>query len=132
MQYQNDYMPAQPTAPVQSQGGYQPPQPSQPQGYAQPPASEQPAQPAPNSVTFTADVKVLELIGMIHPEMASAAISMAIKKFAETEDFWNYFVKDEFQSVAQKEQLLETSKSKKEEKEEPQVTTTPAMDFTSW
>jgi hypothetical protein len=132
MQYQNDYMQPQPTAPTQPQGGYQPPQPQQPQGYAQPPVVEQEQKVSPNSVTFTADVKVLELIGMIHPEMASAAISMAIKKFAETEDFWNYFVKDEFQSVAQKEQLLETSKSKKEESKEESSAVAPAMDFTGW
>jgi len=130
MQYQNDQYTQQPPQ-------YQPPTPQQPQGYVQPPQAEQPNSTPisnPNSVTFTADNKILELIGMVHPEIASAAISLAIKKFAETEDFWNYFVKDEFQGVAQKEQLLESSKSeKKKEKEKNDApTVAPAMDFTSW
>jgi hypothetical protein len=67
---------------------------------------------------------------MVHPEMASAMINIAVKKFAETEDFWDYFVKDEFQSVAQKEQLLESSKSVKQEETKQEVA--PAMDFTGW
>ena len=128
MQYPNDQYAQQP------QPGYQPAQPTQPQNYAQPPQTEQPQSVSPNSVTFTADNKVLEFIGMIHPEMASAAISLAIKKFAETEEFWNYFVRDEFQAFAQKEQLLESSKSnnKVEEKQESAPASSPAMDFTSW
>ena len=123
MQYQNDYMQQQPHQPVQQQ--YQP---STPQ---QPPVMEPTQQPASNSATFTADIKVLEYIQMVHPEMASAMINLAIKKFAESEDFWNYFVKDEFQSVAQKEQLLEKSKSSEPIQEEA-PTAAPAMDFTSW
>jgi hypothetical protein len=133
MQYQNDYLQQQPQQPVQPQaGGYQPPAPTQPQGYTQPPQTEQPApQPSTNSATFTADTKVLEYIQMVHPEMASAMVNLAIKKFVETDDFWNYFVKDEFQGVAQKEQLLKESKSDKEEPKQEQ-TVAPAMDFTGW
>jgi hypothetical protein len=128
MQYQNDYLHPQPTQP-----GYQPPAPQQPQGYAQPPQAEQPAQQAPtNSATFTADPKVLEYITMVHPEMASAMINIAIKKFAETEDFWDYFVKDEFRSIAQKEQLLKESKPSKSEESKQEEAVAPAMDFTGW
>ena len=131
MQYQNDYL----QQPQQPQSGYQPPAPQQPQGYAQPPQTEQPVQQAPtNSATFTADPKVLEYITMVYPEMASAMINIAIKKFAETEDFWDYFVKDEFQKIAQKEQLLKESKTNMSEKSktEEEVATTSTIDFTSW
>jgi len=113
-------------------GGYVPQQQQQqPMGQPMPPQQQAQQSPAPsNSATFTADIKVLEYIQMVHPEMASAMINIAIKKFAESEDFWDYFVKDEFKSFAQKEQLLE--KSKPEEKEETPTESTPAMDFTSW
>jgi len=128
MQYQNNQnVPYQP--PVPENAGVIP----SPQ-QSVPPAHE-PIQPQPeinpNAVTFTSDSKVMELIGMIHPEMASAAISLAIKKFAETDEFWKYFVLDEYQSFAQKEQLLENSKSQKEVQTET-PTAAPAMDFTSW
>jgi hypothetical protein len=130
MQYQNDYLQQQP------QQQYQQPaaQPQQPQAYAQVPQEPQPEaqSPAPgNSATFTADVKVLEYIQLVHPELASAMINIAIKKFVETDDFWNYFVKDEFRAIAQKEQLLKDSNPKKEEekKEEPPIAA--AMDFSA-
>jgi hypothetical protein len=136
MSYLNDYQPpARQQSPAQPQASYQQPAPQQPQGYNQPPQTEQPTQQPPtNSATFTADTKVLEYITMVHPEMASAMINIAIKKFAETEDFWDYFVKDEFQKIAQKEQLLKESKTDISEKSKPEeeVATTSSIDFTSW
>ena len=103
--------------------------PTQPQGYAQP---AQPQAPAQNNVAFIADSKTIEILNVIHPELVTGLINIAIKKFAETEDFHDYFVKDEFKqvieppkkSVAQKEQIAQ--------EEQNASPASPAMDFTSW
>ena len=121
--------------------GYQP-QPGE-VPMSQPPIQEVP--PINNSVNFMADANVLGLIQMVHPELRSAMINLAIKKFAENPDFANYFVIEQFksqlQAVAQSEQLPNSSNSNnnstnlfpsgptpREIKKEPIV----SQDFTVW
>jgi len=134
MQYQNSggYQPHQqhPTP------GNQPMPPTQPTQPSQPAPQTQPA-PNPNSVTFTADAKVLELIGMVHPELASAMISLAVKKFSEESDFVNYFVLDEYKNTIIEQNTDQQGPSSNDTNTtSTQVNTEqsaqPSMDFTSW
>jgi hypothetical protein len=118
-------------------------QPTQPQSFAQ--AQQQAPQPQsqPNTATFIADDKVLELIQITHPQLASAMINIAIKKFSEDPDFLRYFVKDEFKEsfenyiLKEKNIMDKVESATKEPMAQKEQSTTneqtqPAMDFTSW
>ena len=133
-------------APTTSRPDFQPQGQNQ-QEYYQPPAQaapyEAPIQPTQpimnptvvnNGANFVADADVLNLMQMVHPELKSAMINLAIKKFSEDPDFNKYFIQEQFKiqlsqnnAVAQTEQLLKESKST--------VDNTPSqsgMDFSAW
>ncbi len=57
----------------------------------------------PNSSTFVPDAKTRELLSRVHPELTNALINIAIKKFSTESDFLNYFIRDEFRKVVEKE-----------------------------
>lgn len=104
-------------------------QPDQPQ-YMQ---SNQPVQPqatqpahVQGSATFTADAKTLQLLASVHPELTSAMINLAIKKFAEEPDFLSYFVKEEYKQMV--EQTVET----RQEEQPAEQPSAGGMDFASW
>jgi len=108
-------------------------QPQQPQSYTQ----EQKQSPvANNSATFIADANVLSIIHTVHPELASAMINIAIKKFAIHPDFNNYFVKDEFKEHIEPEIVppLQTEQASPQVQIE-QPSSAPinnGADFTTW
>ncbi len=80
--------------------------PAQPQGYAghQRIQDNQPVMnPAQPQSSFIADQRTTELLRTVHPELASAMINIAIKKFARSEDFVAYFVKEEFKAQAEQQ-----------------------------
>ena len=123
--------------------GYQPPvempiQPTQPviQPYVQP---AQPAQPAPivnNGANFIADSSVLSIMQTVHPELKSAMINLAIKKFSEESDFLNYFVMEQFkqQALAHNEQKVspQTSSEKAGSSKPDAKVVEAGADFSSW
>ena len=107
--------------------------PQQPQGYAQAAAPQANVPPQPNTASFTADVKTIEILNTVHPELVSALINIAIKKFAENSDFADYFVKDEYKQIM--ESAIKEQSAQKEQsalKEQSQPTSAPAVDFAQW
>jgi len=82
----------------------------------------------PNTATFIADVEVLGIIGSVHPELASAMINIAIKKFAEDKDFAAYFVKAEFKKQAE----INSESRKDTPKETPPPAAATGSDFSQW
>jgi len=102
-----------------------PTQPTQPQAYTQPAPQAQ----VPNNVTFVADSKTVELLNVIHPELVTGLINIAIKKFAETSDFHDYFVKDEFKQILP---IPQKEPQKNNEPQEAAPAATSTVDFASW
>jgi hypothetical protein len=135
----------QPTnQPVQPTQQYQPPY-TQPTPQQEVPVQGHPAQPAPqllqvepNTNSFIADANVQQLIQMVHPELASAMINIAIKKFSESSDFVNYFMKDEYKEYKEKENRELQSGAQEEQPSnapvsQPASTPAPAsIDFAQW
>jgi hypothetical protein len=91
------------------------------------------AVPPSNSITFVGDEETVKLIRMMHPELTNAALNIAVKKFAESSDFFDYFIREEFKEVVEKEIKREETKQKEESKP-ASTTSTPsgAIDFTTW
>lgn len=103
--------------------------PQQPQGYAQA-AQTPPTQ--PNTATFIIDRKTQEIIGTVHPELVSALVNIAIKKYAGDPDFLDYFVMDQYKDYAQTV-ADQVQAHQSQTKEEPKVQTSgPVADFSSW
>ncbi len=99
----------------------------------------QPAQPAPivnNGANFIADVSVLNIMQTVHPELKSAMINLAIKKFSEDPDFLNYFVMEQFkqQALAHNEQKVnpQTSSEKAGSSKPDAKVVEAGADFSSW
>jgi hypothetical protein len=94
-----------------------PQQPQQPQVEIRPPESQ--------SFSFVPDAKTKELVERVYPELTNAFINLAIKKFSESSDYADYFVREEFKQVAQEE-----VKEKKQEESAPAPEA--AAGFSSW
>ena len=88
---------------------------NQPQGAFNAPQEMQ--QPKP-SIVFDDEVK--DILSKTYPEMINGMINLAIKRFAETREFKEYFVRKEFrEQIAVKEEV--------EEKEDNFYETQPAQ-----
>ena len=97
-----------------------PQQPQQPQQVEiRPPESQ--------AISFVPDTKTRELIERVYPELTNAFVNLAIKKFSESSDYADYFVREEYKVQAQEE-------AKEKKQEEPSSNSTPetAAGFSSW
>lgn len=109
---------------------YQQPQPvpNQAPDYLQPQPATPPQQ---QGHSFSPDGKTVEILQAVHPELANAMICLAIKKFSASEDYLNYFIRDEFKdAVAQEAQNVSTTNV-----ESTPTTTTnqaSAISFSNW
>lgn len=99
--------------------GYQAPQPGQgnrPQNTTAIPGQApqymhnqgQPAQGYPTQVrqgteSFNPDEKTATILSSVYPELTNAMICLAIKKFSTSDDFLNYFIREEFKQQAEQE-----------------------------
>ena len=87
----------------------------------------------PNTATFIADTEVLDIIGKVHPELASAMINLSIKKFTEEHDFIAYFIRPEFKKQAQQVQQENLKKSDIESPSDgDQPAASSGLDFGTW
>ncbi len=64
-----------------------------------------------NASSFIPDAKTKEILERTYPEMTNSMINIAIKKFSESTDYVNYFVREEFKQQAQ-ESVQEEPKQK--------------------
>jgi len=114
------------------------------QDYSQPynPVMQPAQQPAPQQQTtrsggFQPDANTREILSKVHPELTNAMICLAIKKFSLTEDYLDFFVRDEFKQIVEEIQENSKTEAKKEQVEEvtpqqPQPAQQAAVSFDSW
>ena len=111
------------------------PQQSQQQPLYQQEASVKIAPPDPTSYSFVPDEYTKELLSMVYPELANALINIAIKKMAETNDFHDYFIKQELKDKAE---MMVAPKEEKQDQSQASASSTSGssnngvVDFSSW
>ena len=116
-------------------GGTVPPNTAMPQqapDYMQPPQQPQQSQQShiqqSNASSFSLDRKALEILGSVHPELVNAMVGLAIKKFACSDDYLNYFVRDELK--AQAEQQTQAQVGTQPQQQQSQKAS--AISFNEW
>lgn len=80
--------------------------PSQAPEFIQPqqPQQQQPqSQPQSQPYNFSLDSKTVEILQAVYPELTNAMVCVAIKKFSSSDDYLNYFIRDEFKASAVQE-----------------------------
>ncbi len=80
-----------------------------------------------NASSFIPDAKTKEILERTYPEMTNSMINIAIKKFSESTDYVNYFIRDEF-----KQQVREAQESVQEEPQKTPAKENDAAGFSSW
>jgi hypothetical protein len=86
----------------------------------------------PHSVSFIPDKETEGIIQSTHPELNNAMINIAIKKFALTDEFVNFYTKLEYKVAAETKAAEQAPKQEKKQEAQTQANTPPAMDFSSW
>ena len=93
----------------------------------------QPAGNIPNEIRFKADTETIEILKNCYPELREALINLAIKKFKETPEYYNYFLNKDLrdsqiiesdQNLNQNNVLSQTNHSTNQVQTQPQTSTT--------
>lgn len=105
--------------------------PTQPSGYVN---QGQPAlgPTIPQGATFNADAKVLELLATVHPELKSALINIAVKKFAADPDFLNFYVMDAYREHIERTAIVAAPADSERAEAVPAEVPAPEVDFGGW
>lgn len=113
---------------INQQQQYIPPQGAAPE-YMQQPIQQQ-AQPAIQpGITFKLDNKVQEILNSVHPELVNAMVGIAIKKFAQTPEFIDFYVREEFKQVVEQQAQQAQSSQATTQTTAPKAS---AVSFDSW
>jgi hypothetical protein len=84
----------------------------------------------PQSMSFIPDKETEGIINSTYPELNNAMINIAIKKFAVTAEFANFYTKLEYKAAAEPKEADQAPKQ--EQKQNHSAPATPSMDFSSW